>query len=272
MQIGIIAGSGELPGIIAGDAKERGYKVVTIALEGLASPALENVSDLMQWINVGKIGALISFLKDADIREVIMAGKVPKSILYKAKVVPDLRAIKILFSLKDKSDDSILNAFSKELAAEGVAIINTAAFSPHLLTPSGVLTVKAPLKEEWDDIEFGWKIAKAMGDLDIGQTVVIKGRAVMAVEAIEGTDEAIRRGGQWAGEGAVVVKVSKPQQDMRLDVPVVGPSTLQAMIDSRARVLAVEAERSIIIRRDDLIREAENAGISIVGMSQQNIQ
>jgi hypothetical protein len=269
MQIGIIAGKGELPEIVARDARNRGYKVITVALENLASPVLNDLSDEIKWLNVGKLGALINTLKNSGVSEAIMAGKVPKAILYKSKVTPDLRAVKLLFSLKDKSDDSILNALARELATEGITIVNTAAFSPHLLTPAGVLTVNEPSKEEWADIEFGWRIAKAIGELDIGQTVVIKGRAVMAVEAIEGTDEAVQRGGKLAGDGAVVVKVSKPQQDMRLDVPVVGPATLQSMIDVRARVLAIEAERSIIIQRDNLIKEAEKAGISIVGMSPQ---
>ncbi|MBF0506634.1 MAG: UDP-2,3-diacylglucosamine diphosphatase LpxI [Nitrospirae bacterium] len=272
MQIGIIAGTGELPEVIARDAKERGYKVITIALENLASSALNDVSDEIRWINVGKLGTLIDALKDSGVRETIMAGKVPKSLLYKSKIVPDLRAIKFLFSLKDKSDDSILNALADELAKEGIAIINTAAFSPHLLTPAGVLTKKAPSSEEWAEIEFGLKIARAVGELDIGQTVVVKGKAVMAVEAIEGTDEAILRGGQWAGEGAVVVKVSKPQQDMRLDVPVIGPTTLRSMIGVRARVLAIESERSIIIHRSKLIKEAEASGISIVGLPRQKTE
>ncbi|MGO9013349.1 MAG: LpxI family protein [Dissulfurispiraceae bacterium] len=267
MQIGIIAGAGELPEIIARDAKERGYKVITIALENLASSVLNDLSDEIQWINVGKLGALIDSFKTSGVCEAIMAGKVPKSLLYKSKITPDLRAIKLLFSLKDKSDDAILNALANELAKEGITIINTASFSPHLQTPEGVLTQEPPSKEEWADIEFGWKIAKAIGEMDIGQTVVVKGQAVMAVEAIEGTDEAIRRGGKWAGDGVVVVKVSKPQQDMRLDVPVIGPTTLQAMIDVRARVLAIEAERSIIIHRDKLIKEAEESGISVVGLS-----
>ena len=269
MQIGIIAGIGELPAIIASDARRRGYKVITIALENLASPELNDLSDEIRWINVGKLGALIDTLKDHGIRDAIMAGKVPKSILYKSKVTPDLRAVKFLFSLKDTSDESILNALSRELAKDGITIIDTASFSPHLLTPAGVLTGNAPSKEEWADIEFGWRIAKAIGELDIGQTVVIKGQAVMAVEAIEGTDEAIRRGGKWAGNGVVVVKVSKPRQDMRLDVPTVGRDTLRTMIDAGARVLAIEAERSIIINRDNLIEEAEQAGISIVGISTQ---
>jgi len=270
MQIGIIAGTGELPEIIARDAKERGYQVITIALENLASSVLNEVSDRIKWVNAGKLGVLIDTLKDSGVREVIMAGKVPKSLLYKSKITPDLRAIKLLFSLKDKSDDSILNALAGELLKEGISIINTAAFSGHLLTPSGVLTKRGPSPEEWTDIEFGQKIAKAVGELDIGQTVVVKGKAVMAVEAIEGTDEAILRGGKWAGDGAVVVKVSKPQQDMRLDVPVIGPATLKTMIDIRARVLAIEAEKSIIIHRSRLIEEAEESGISIVGLLPQN--
>lgn len=265
MQIGLIAGIGDLPAVIAGDAKDRGHKVITVALENLASPVLNELSDKIKWINVGKVGELIETFKKSGVTEVIMAGKVPKSLLYKSKITPDLRAIKLLFSLKDKSDDSILNALTGELEKEGIRIIDTAAFSPNLLTPEGVLTVTPPSQDEWKDIEFGWRIAKEIGKLDIGQTVVIKGKAVMAVEAIEGTDEAILRGGKWADEGSVVVKVSKPQQDMRLDVPVVGTATLTAMISARARVLAVEAQRSIIVGREKLVKEADAAGISIVG-------
>lgn len=264
--IGIIAGTGELPKIIAKDARERGCRVITAALEDLAPREMEELSDELRWINVGKLGELINMLKQFRVEEAIMAGKVPKSLLYKAKITPDLRAVKLLFSLKDKSDDSILNALTKELEGEGIRIVDTAALSPHLLTPEGVLTEDPPSKEEWKDIEFGWNIAKELGRLDIGQTVVVKGQAVMAVEAIEGTDEAIRRGGKWAGDSAVVVKVSKPQQDMRLDVPAVGLTTIKSMIDVAARVLAVEAGKSIIIDRENFIREAQEAGISIVGI------
>lgn len=267
MQIGIIAGTGELPKIVARDAKSRGFKVITVALQNLASSDLIELSDEIKWINVGKLGALIDVLKDHNIKEALMAGKVPKSLLYKSKITPDLRAAKLLFTLKDKSDDSILNAITKELQKEGINIIDTAAFSPHLLTPEGMLTEEPPAKDEWNDIEFGWKIAKKIGSLDIGQTVVVKGQAIMAVEAIEGTDEAILRGGKLAEKGAVIVKVSKPQQDMRLDVPVVGVSTLKSMIEVRARVLAIEAHRSIIINREKLVKEADAAGISIVGIA-----
>ncbi len=269
--IGIIAGTGDLPKIIAMDARERGFKVITIALENLASPDLNKLSDEIKWINVGKFGELIDTLKEFDVNEAIMAGKVSKSLLYKSKITPDLKAVKLLFSLKDKNDDSILNAITKELQKEGISIIDTPTFSPHLLTPEGVLTEEPPAIDEWKDIEFGWRIAKEIGRLDIGQTVIVKGQAVMSVEAIEGTDEAILRGGKLSGEGAVVIKVSKPHQDMRLDVPVVGIDTLKSMIDVRARVLAVEAHKSMIINRERFVREAEEGGISVVGISNEKI-
>jgi DUF1009 family protein len=271
MQIGIIAGMGELPVIIAKDARERGYKVITVALETLASLEMDSVSDEIRWVNPGKFGELIDILKKHQIKEAIMAGKVPKSLLFKSKITPDLRAVKLLFSIKDKSDDAILNAITKELAGEGIEIIDTTKFSPHLLTPVGCLTRKKPDEEQWKDIEFGWKIAKEIGKLDIGQTVVIKGKAVMAIEAIEGTDEAILRGGKWAGDGAVVVKVSKPQQDMRMDVPAVGPDTLKSMENVNAKVLALEAHRSMIVDRETVIRAAESAGIVIVGISSETM-
>ena len=272
MQIGLIAGAGELPVIIAGDARERGYRVITIALENLASEHLKSVSDDFRWVNPGKLGELINILKKYHVKEAIMAGKVPKSLMYKSKITPDLRAIKLLFSIRDKSDDAILNALTRELAGEGIEIIDTAKFSPHLLTPEGCLTRKKPDDEEWKDIEFGWKIAKEIGRLDIGQTVVIKGKAVMAIEAIEGTDEAILRGGKWAGEGSVVVKVSKPQQDMRLDVPAVGLDTLRSMVKVKARVLALEAQKSMIVNRGNMIKEAENSGITVIGISADKFQ
>lgn len=271
MQIGLIAGAGELPVIIAGDARQRGYKVITVALENLASEELSGVSDEIKWVNPGKFGTLIDTLKKHRIKEAIMAGKVPKSLLYTSKITPDLRAVKLFFSIRDKSDDAILNAITKELSGEGIEIIDTLKFSPHLLTPEGCLTKKRPREDEWMDIEFGWKIAKEIGKLDIGQTVVIKGRAVMAVEAIEGTDEAILRGGKWAAEGAVVVKVSKPHQDMRLDVPAVGLDTLKVMEKVKARVLAVEAQRSMIVNREKVIKEAEHAGITVIGISADSV-
>jgi len=264
-KIGLIAGMGGLPKVIAAEAKAKGFHVVAVALESLADRELSSHVDEIKWVNVGKLGAIIDSLKRAGISEAIMAGKVPKSLMYKGTIKPDLRAMKLLFTLKDRSDDSILLAITKELESDGITLLKTTDFCSTMLTPEGVLTADGITADEQKDILYGWKVAKEMGRLDIGQTVVVKDRAVMAVEAIEGTDEAIKRGGTFACTGAVVVKVSKPHQDMRFDVPVVGLSTLKIMIDVRARVLAVEAKKSILLQRDLLLKEAEQAGISVVG-------
>jgi DUF1009 family protein len=266
-RIGLISGTGALPLAIASEARSRGYSVVAIGLEPLADRSLSSVVDEITWVNVGKLGEIINALKKSGCKEAVMAGKVPKTLLFKGNVTPDLRAVKVLFSLKDRSDDAILLAISRELERDGITLRNTTDFSSQLLTPEGVLTAEKPTREEWKDIEFGWKIAKEIGRLDVGQTVVVKDRAVMAIEAIEGTDKAILRGGKLAGEGAVVIKVSKPEQDMRFDVPVVGTDTLKAMIKIHARVLAVEAGKSILMERDNMLNKASKAGISIVGYS-----
>lgn len=265
--LGLIAGSGTLPVAVAGEAQSEGYRVTAIALEHLASEDLASTVDELKWISAGKLGHIIDTLKKAGIKEVVMAGKVPKSLLYKSRIVPDLRAVKLLLSLKDRSDDAIMLAITGELEKEGIRLRKTTDFCKGLLMPAGVLTKSKPSEAELRDISFGWKIAKEIGRLDIGQTIVVKDMAVMAVEAIEGTDEAIRRGGKLAGKGAVVIKISKPQQDMRFDVPVVGTETLKAMIEVRARVLAVETNKSILVNRDAMVSGANRASISIVGYS-----
>ena len=269
-KLGLIAGNGELPFAVAEEARTKGYEVIAVGLEPLADKALHSSVTSIEWINVGKLGDIIGYLKKSGVTEAVMAGKVPKSLLYKSKITPDLRAIKLLFTLKDKSDDSILFAIAKELKKDGITLLNTTDFTTTLLAPEGVITKEGPTENEWKDIAFGWKIAKEIGRLDIGQTVVTRNQAVMAIEAIEGTDEAIKRGGILAGEGAVVIKVSKPQQDMRFDVPVVGPDTLRSMITVKARVLAVESQKSILLQRERITSEADEAGISIVGISDKN--
>jgi DUF1009 family protein len=264
-KLGLIAGCGELPSVVAAEARAKGYSVFAVGLEPLADKSLASAVDEIRWINVGKLGSIINTLKKAGVTEAVLAGKVPKSLLYKSKITPDLRAVKVLFSLKDRADDSIMLAITGELARDGITLLNTTDFSVRLLAPDGVLGKHAPSKSEWKDIEFGFGIAKEMGRLDIGQTVVVKNMAVMAVEAIEGTDEAIKRGGRLAGSGAVVIKVSKPQQDLRFDVPAVGMETLTAMIEVQARVLAVEQGKSIILARQEVTKKADKSNISIVG-------
>ena len=267
-KLGLIAGKGELPMAVADEAKMQGYTVIAVGLEPLADKALSSHVDEIQWVNVGKFGKIIDAMKKSDIREAVMAGKVSKTLLYKSKITPDLKAVKLLLSLNDRRDDSVLLAITEELAREGVMLLDISRFCSALLAPNGVLTKDAPSDENWKDISFGWKIAKEMGRLDIGQTVVVKNKAVMAVEAIEGTDEAIKRGGILAGKDAVVVKVSKPNQDMRFDVPTIGLDTLKAMKTVHARVLAVEANKCIVLNRDKIKNEAKTAGISIVGYTE----
>lgn len=266
-KIGLIAGAGELPIAIANEAREQGHRVIAIALEPLTDKRISMYVDEVEWVSVGKFGKLINALKKRGISEAVMAGKVSKTLLYKSKITPDLRAVKLLLSLKDRKDDSILLSITRELEDEGIRLLEITRFSGSLLVPEGVHTKKTPTDTEWKDIEFGWKVAKEIGRLDIGQTVVVKQQAIMALEAIEGTDEAIRRGGLLAGEGAVVIKVSKPDQDMRFDVPTVGLHTLQVMKEVRARVLALETNKCIILEKATLIEEANKSKITLVGYS-----
>jgi DUF1009 family protein len=266
--LGLIAGMGDLPKTIASEAKKMGYKVVAIALHPPADESLKPIADDFHKINVGRFGGLLTLMKKLSIKNAVMAGKIPKGLLYKNKtsIIPDLKAVKLLFSLKNCSDDTIMKAIVKELEKNGIRLHKTTTFTKQLLAQEGLLTRKKPTKEELKDIEFGWKIAKHIGDIDIGQTVIVKNMAVMAVEAIEGTDEAITRGGCLANEGAVVIKVSKPRQDMRFDVPVVGIDTLSSMKKAKARVLALEAEKCIIVEKDKFIKKADSEGIVVIGV------
>ncbi len=251
--------------LIAKEAKRQGRTVFTVALKELASAEIEGHSDEVRWLSIGKLGSIIDALKKAHIKEVLMAGKAPKELLYRSRIIPDLRAIKVLMSLPDRKDDTIMLAIVDELHKEGIRVLRITDFAGSLLVKNGVLTKKRPSKAQMEDIEFGFQIAKEIGRLDIGQTVVVKDRAVMAVEAIEGTDRAIKRGGKLAGEGAVVVKVSKPQQDLRFDVPVAGPDTIRAMKESGASVLCLEAEACLLVQKEKVIEEADCAGIVVLG-------
>lgn len=267
-KLGIIAGIGDLPRVIAHEARLAGYHTTVFALRPLADNSIKAEVDEFQSISIGKFGKLLNLLKTLNISQVVFAGKVPKDLLYKKKrdIIPDIKTLQLLLSISDRSDDTIMKAVVEEIERLGIKVRKTTDFAKKLLVPEGVLTRKSPTKEQWQDIEFGWEIAKKMGRLDIGQTIVVSQRAVMAVEAIEGTDEAIKRGGSLAGKGAVVIKVSKPQQDLRFDVPVVGPTTLDSMISSSSSVLAVEAGKCLILERDEFIKKANRAGISVVGI------
>jgi DUF1009 family protein len=268
-KIGLIAGYGELPMVIGAEARQKGHSVFAVGLEPLADKALEDHVDDIEFVSLGKLGKIISTLKKAGVEKVVLAGKVPKTLLYKSKMMPDLRAAKMLLSLKDKKDDTILLAITNELKKDGLELIATTSFTESIMAKEGVMTRKKPSKKQTHDIEFGFPIAKQIGGLDIGQSVVVKDRAVMALEAIEGTDEAIKRGGKLAADGAVVIKVAKPEQDLRFDVPGVGRQTILTMAEVQASVLALEAGACIIMDKENVIKEANELGICIVGFTEQ---
>lgn len=267
MTLGLIAGKGLLPVLIAEEARRKGYRLAVAALESLTEPSLESLADASGWFNPGKVGSIIKFLKGNGVEEAVMAGKIPKELLFTGGLRPDLKALGVLMRLRDWKDDSIINAVEREFSREGIRFLDMRDFCRGLLTPEGRLTRRGPDRREKKDIDFGFRTAKEIGALGIGQAVVVKERAVMAVEAIEGTDEAIRRGGRLAGGGGVVVKVSRPNQDMRFDVPVVGLETLEAMLETGIRVLAVEAGESIFVNRKEFIGRANESGISVVGVT-----
>lgn len=267
-KLGLIAGMGGLPLALASEARKMGHYIVAIALQPPADESLKPLVDEFHKISVGRFGGLLSLLKKQSITNVVMAGKIPKTLLYenKARIIPDLKAVKLLFSLKNHSDDTIMSAVVRELESKGITVHNTTDFTKDLLVTEGVMTRSQPSRKDLQDIDFGWGIAKNIGGLDIGQTVVVKNLAVMAVEAIEGTDMAISRGGKLAEKDGVVIKVSKPQQDMRFDVPVVGIETLRTMKKVSAKVLALEADKCIIVDRELFIKEADKSGIVVVGV------
>jgi hypothetical protein len=273
-KIGLISGVGELPRVIALEARRMGLHVSAIILSPLENALLEKVADESYTIHVGDLGGLISLLRGSNIGDVVMAGKVPKDLLFrdKAGINPDRTAIKLLKSVKDLSDDTIMKAVIGKLEQNGIRILKTTLFTNNLIADEGVLTQKQPERQEWIDICFGWDVARKIGRMQIGQTVVVRDRAVMAVEAIEGTDQAIKRGGKLAGRGAVVIKLSRPGQDMRYDVPVVGMKTLRAMKNAEASVLAIEARRCIIVDKERFIRRANEDGISVIGISRKMLK
>ncbi len=268
--LAVIAGQGDLPHLLAHEAKKMGYRVVFVALKPLQDSLPRDI-DRTEKVGLGRFGKLLKVLKSNSVEEIVLAGKVPKTLMYGASVVPDAKALKLLRSLKDRKDDTIMKVVTEALESEGFRVRKTTDFAGQLLIKKGIYTKRRPSKEERKDITFGFKIAKEIGRLDIGQTVVVKSLAVMAVEAIEGTDEAILRGGHLAGEGAVVVKVSKPQQDMRFDVPTVGLRTLESMARAKARVLALEAGKTIVVGLKEMVSFADRHGISILGVDEGDV-
>lgn len=267
-KIGLIAGNGTFPVEFAKAAKLKDLEVIAVAHEGETVPELAQWVDAIFWIKVGQLGKMIDIFKKQGVRDVLMAGGIKKTRMFSGGL-PDLRGAAFLARMIYNKDDSLLRGVAAELESEGITVRESTLYLESILAPAGVLTRRKPSKDEWKDLEFGWQMAKEIGKLDIGQTVLVKDRAVLAVEAIEGTDEAIRRGGRLCGKGAVVVKVCKPNQDLRFDLPAAGLETIKTMKEVKASCLAVEAGKTIILDREAVVKEADKAGITIVGVDEK---
>jgi DUF1009 family protein len=264
-RIGLIAGNGRFPIIFADNARKLGYSVYAVAHEGETDPELERYVDRIHWIKIGQFNKLIKLLKGDGVRQAVMLGGIRKTHVF-TTVRPDFRALALAARLIHLKDDDILRTVAEEIEQEGIQIRESTFGLQGILVEQGTLTTREPSKKEWEDIRYGWDVGKQIGALDIGQCVVVKDRVIVAVEAAEGTDGAIRRGGELARDGAVVVKRCKPQQDLRFDLPAVGPRTIDVMKSVKAAVLALDAGRGILLDREETIAKANRAGIAIVGL------
>ncbi len=266
-KIGLLAGIGRLPVECAVAAKSLGYEVYAVGLVPGVDEELKACTAGYKDISIAQLQSVIDYLKENDIKKVTMLGKVTKEILYSGQhVQPDLRMLSLIFTLPDRRDDTLMLSFVAELAKDGLEAFDQTALIKPLMPEKGILTKRQPTDAELKDMRFGMEMAREIGRLDIGQTAVVKQLGVMALEAIEGTDACIRRGGELARGGAVVAKVAKPNQDFRFDVPAVGTTTMESMIAVGAKALVIEAGRTLLVDRKKVIELADANDITIAVM------
>jgi hypothetical protein len=266
-KIGIIAGGGQFPHLFCQAARKEGRQVFIAGHKGETALDLEELADGFCWVKLGQLGKILKFFKDEGVAEAVFLGTITKTRIFR-DIFPDLRGLTLWNKIDIKQDDAILRAIAAELEKDGIKVLESTSYLQDLLFPQGVLTKKKPDANQENDIRFGFRMAKAIGDLDIGQCVVVRDQTVLAVEAIEGTDAAIRRGGALGHEMAVVVKVRKPDQDFRFDLPAIGLQTIETMKEVKAKVLAVEKGQSLLFDAEMVIAAADKAGIIVVGVSQ----
>ena len=267
-RIGIIAGNGKFPFLALQGARDLGHEVTVIAIKEEAFPDLEasarKADAALHWVSLGQLGKCIKLLKAAGVSQAVMAGQVRHVKIFSG-IIPDLTLLSVLKRLKARNTDALISAVADVMKDEGIHLLDSTMFLAPLLAREGVLSTRSPDERERADLDFGYRMADAIAALDIGQTIAVKHKAVVAVEAMEGTDEVIARAGHLAGPGVCVVKVAKPKQDMRFDVPVVGVSTIEAMKDAGATLLSVDAGKTLMIDGDAIIKAADAADIAIVG-------
>lgn len=265
-KIGLIAGNGSFPLLVAEEARRRGLAVVAVAIEGEADSRIESSGAEVHWVALGEVSRALAALKQAGVTEAIMAGQVKHPKVF-GFLRPDPALLRVLGRLSGRNTQAVLTALSEVMAEEGITLLDSTAFLTPLIATPGVLGRRRPTSEERDDLLFGFRMAREVARLDIGQSVVVKSRAVVAVEAMEGTDEAVRRAAGLVGSGLTIVKVARPQQDMRFDVPVVGVRTIEVMAIAGATALAVEAGKTLLLDREALLARADEAGISVCGLA-----
>ncbi len=279
LRVGLLAGWGRFPVLFAEAARAQGVKVCALGIDGMYSDELPALCDHFDVTPLARLGRAIRYFRRQQVDHIVMAGKVEKRVLFHPlrvfKLWPDWRSLHMWFryARNNKSDDTLLMAVIREFERDGLRFASALDFCPELLVKHGFLTRKQPSPKQWKDIHFGWEIAKQMGGLDIGQTVVVNDTAIIAVEAIEGTDECIRRAGLLCRRGNLtIVKVAKPQQDRRFDVPTIGMQTIETMSEAGARCLAVEAGQTILLDEPEVVERANKLGIAIVSLHAEEVR
>ncbi len=268
-KVGLIAGSGRFPLIFAQSAREVGVRVIAVAHRGETAEEIEQFADQVTWIRVGQLGKIIRTFHKAEVRNAVMAGGIQKVRLF-ANFRPDPRGLALLARTRSRDDDQLLRGVAGELEREGIRVLESTLFLERIIPAEpGVLTRTQPSPEQWRDVRLGIPMVKRLGRMGIGQTLVLKEGVILAVEAIEGTDAAIRRGGEIVDGSVVVVKMSKPQQDLRFDVPAIGPGTIEVLKEVGGGVLAVEKGRSILLDKEKLLATADEAGIAVVAVERE---
>ena len=265
MKYGLIAGNGRFPFLVVEGAGRQGVEVVVAAIKEETSPEIERVASRVEWVSVGQLGRLIRFFKREQVTHAIMAGQVKHHQIFRLNALPDLRMVRLLARLSAKNTDSLIGAVADELAREGIQLVASTVFLEPLIAREGVLSRRAPSKEERADIEYGLRVAREIARLDLGQTIAVKDRAVVAIEAMEGTDAVIRRAGEITrNRGFAVIKVAKPDQDMRFDVPVVGVPTIEAMSEAGATAIHITADKTLMFDKEILLALADKHRIAVV--------
>ncbi|MDP8262810.1 MAG: UDP-2,3-diacylglucosamine diphosphatase LpxI [Candidatus Ancaeobacter aquaticus] len=264
--LGLIAGWGQLPFMVIDGARARGVsKICAVGFHGHTDPEIEEKVDQFKWIGVGQLNTMIRFFKDASASRAVMAGKLKHTLIF-SNIKFDLRMIGMVAKLKDRRADSILGAIADELEKDGITLLELPPWLGTGMPDKGVLTKTIPTKSQQEDIDFGYTIAKGISGLDIGQTVVVKDKAVLAVEAFEGTDETLVRGGHYGKKHSVAIKVAKPSQDMRFDVPVIGVETIEVLKKAKIDCCAIEAQKTILIDKEKIMQAADSAKIALVAI------